>query len=409
MATSIRPFRRSWLLGGLVLLLACGGGGSTESSTAAPPVIGAFAVAPTTITSGQDVTLTWSVSSAESLSLSPGIGVVTGTSATVHVSATTTYTLTATNANGTDTAQSTVTLAPAGTVRIVYLHHSTGGNVWGGGVPGYFTAYNTTHGTHYQITERAYPDAPYPWANYPYDYWNLWVNPSGPADDGNPNIHSLEKLCSDYDVIVFKHCFPVSDLEADTGSASVSSSVKRAENYKLQVRWAEDPAECLSHQEVHRLDRRGPDVGTVQYRERPAGQGLLRLGQEHLGCGWRQCLRLGLLRAGNGRGELPEGRPLFQRRFPSQWHLLQHGGSLPRAAHRGCDRRSGRFRKPHGALTPSCGGMRGNCRGRLDQAMSPFAPSTTAPSSLTPRVRAPRKSALMQIAWLRSVPNSVAS
>jgi hypothetical protein len=234
MATSIRPFRRSWLFGGVVLLLACGGGGSTESSTAAPPVIGAFAVAPTTITSGQDVTLSWSVSSAESLSLSPGIGVVTGTSATVHVSATTTYTLTATNANGTDTAQSTVTLAPAGTVRIVYLHHSTGGNVWGGGVPGYFTAYDTTHGTHYQITERAYPDAPYPWANYPYDYWNLWVNPSGPADDGNPNIHSLEKLCSDYDVIVFKHCFPVSDLEADTGSASVSSSVKRAENYKLQ-------------------------------------------------------------------------------------------------------------------------------------------------------------------------------
>jgi hypothetical protein len=234
MTATTRPFLCSVLLSGMVLLLACGGGGSAETSTAARPVIGAFAVAPATITSGQDVTLTWSVAGAESLSLSPGIGPVTGTGATVHASATTTYTLTATNASGTDTAQSTVTLAPAGTVRIAYLHHSTGGNVWGGGVPDYFAAYNTTHGTHYQITERAYPDSPYPWANYPYDYWNLWVNPSGPAEDGNPNIHSLAKLCSDYDVIVFKHCFPVSDLAADTGSASVSSSAKRAENYKLQ-------------------------------------------------------------------------------------------------------------------------------------------------------------------------------
>jgi len=131
-------------------------------------------------------------------------------------------------------ASSDAPIHPTGTVRILYLHHSTGANVWAGGVAAYFTSYNASRGTEYQITERAYPDTPYEWANYPYDYWNLWVNPSGPANDSNPNIHSLSKLCNDYDVIVFKHCFPTSGIEADTGLPSVSSTDKRAENYKLQ-------------------------------------------------------------------------------------------------------------------------------------------------------------------------------
>ena len=45
---------------------------------------------------------------------------------------------------------------------------------------------------------------------------------------------TLEILTPEYDVIVFKHCYPVSDVQEDTGNADVSSSTKTAENYKLQ-------------------------------------------------------------------------------------------------------------------------------------------------------------------------------
>ena len=60
------------------------------------------------------------------------------------------------------------------TVRVVYLHHSTGGVIWNGDgthtVPRGLASYNSAHGTHYEITELAYPNSPYPWDNYPYDY-----------------------------------------------------------------------------------------------------------------------------------------------------------------------------------------------------------------------------------------------
>ena len=72
---------------------------------------------------------------------------------------------------------STPTSGPAqsGSVRILLLHHSTGQNVWDGGVPGQIAAYNAAHGTAYQIEERAYPDDPWPWDNYPSDYYRIWV------------------------------------------------------------------------------------------------------------------------------------------------------------------------------------------------------------------------------------------
>jgi hypothetical protein len=135
----------------------------------------------------------------------------------------------------------TVTTLPAGTIRVAYLHHSTGGNIWGGGVPEFFAAYNTAHGTKYQIDEITYPAAPaagymsstgYPWANYPYDYWNLWVNHTGSSQDrGELN---LDQIAANYDVIMFKHCFPVSNIEADGVTSSVSSSTQTVANYKLQ-------------------------------------------------------------------------------------------------------------------------------------------------------------------------------
>ena len=45
---------------------------------------------------------------------------------------------------------------------------------------------------------------------------------------------TLEILTKQYDVIIFKHCFPVSRINADTGSPDINSDVKSIENYKLQ-------------------------------------------------------------------------------------------------------------------------------------------------------------------------------
>jgi hypothetical protein len=138
-------------------------------------------------------------------------------------------------------------LTPMGSrVRIAYLHHSTGEVVWSGGVPAFIEAWNGTHGTDYRITEVSYPATTggwppvirrlartYPWANYPYDYWNLWVKHTGSSRDrGELNLDDLVKT---YDVIVFKHCFPVSRVQPDGKSPPrVSSQEKTLANYKLQ-------------------------------------------------------------------------------------------------------------------------------------------------------------------------------
>ncbi|MFW5735151.1 MAG: hypothetical protein ACOCWR_08835, partial [Oceanidesulfovibrio sp.] len=125
----------------------------------------------------------------------------------------------------------------AGDERILFLHHSTGGGVyWDGDVPGWFENYNAAHGTNYVIEEREYPNDPYPWENYPYDYWNLWIN--GACDDANPNIECLDSLAGQYDVIIFKHCFPGAQLlsDEDAGGPDIASSEKSVANYKLQYR-----------------------------------------------------------------------------------------------------------------------------------------------------------------------------
>ena len=123
--------------------------------------------------------------------------------------------------------------AMANTAKILFLHHSTGEVIWKGGVPAWFTSYNSQHGTNYQSTEQAFPkNDPYGWNNYPYDYWNIWVKHAGAK--AYQNEPTLEMLTSQYDVIVWKHCFPVSNVKADTGRPDVASSDKRLENYKLQ-------------------------------------------------------------------------------------------------------------------------------------------------------------------------------
>jgi hypothetical protein len=123
--------------------------------------------------------------------------------------------------------------AQAQEARILFLHHSAGGVIWEGGVPEWFEQHNAAHGTKYRITQQAFPkESPYGWQNYPYDYWNICVEHAG--DKPCQEEATLEMLAPQYEVIAWKHCFPVSDVEADTGQPDVRSAEKRRENYVLQ-------------------------------------------------------------------------------------------------------------------------------------------------------------------------------
>lgn len=129
--------------------------------------------------------------------------------------------------------------------KICFLHHSTGGNIWAGNstgrnyfseeitVPKWFIEYNDENGTKYFIEEKTFPKAkPYGWNNYPYDYYNIWVKNAG--DKPFMEEPTLEILTQEYNMIIFKHCFPVSNIVENTGEPDVNSSIKTIENYKLQ-------------------------------------------------------------------------------------------------------------------------------------------------------------------------------
>jgi hypothetical protein len=73
------------------------------------PVISSFTANPQTVSSGQPVTLNWSVSGASYFVVSPQVGAVRGSSVTVTPTKTTTYTLYGTNAYGRSTATVNVT------------------------------------------------------------------------------------------------------------------------------------------------------------------------------------------------------------------------------------------------------------------------------------------------------------
>jgi hypothetical protein len=119
--------------------------------------------------------------------------------------------------------------------KAIFLHHSTGDGVFSEGqVTDKIVQYNSAHQTNYQIDEFSYPDSPYPWANYPYDFWNLWIN--GGCNSDKPGIECLETLSERYDVIVFKHCFPGANIQGDAENPDVSSGEKTLANYKLQYR-----------------------------------------------------------------------------------------------------------------------------------------------------------------------------
>ncbi len=114
-------------------------------------------------------------------------------------------------------------------MKIVFLHHSTGDLIWQGGVPEWFEQYNRENGTDYRIAEQAFPKN---MGNYPYDYWNVWVDHAG--TEAFMKEPTLEILTRKYDVIIWKHCFPVSNIREDTGDPIIGSDEKRIENYRPQ-------------------------------------------------------------------------------------------------------------------------------------------------------------------------------
>lgn len=133
--------------------------------------------------------------------------------------------------------------------RIIFLHHSTGRIIYNGGkepnlimrklfpqkayVPKWFDDYNKRNGTNYLIKEQFFPkNKPYGWNNYPYDYYNIWVKNAG--DSPYMEEPTLEILTQQYDLIIFKHCYPVSNIVNDINKPDINSSDKRLENYKLQ-------------------------------------------------------------------------------------------------------------------------------------------------------------------------------
>jgi hypothetical protein len=137
---------------------------------------------------------------------------------------------------------------PKPDLRILFLHHSTGNNIWYGDVEPYkryylkkdtcmvprlMKEYNEKNGIKISLDEQNFPEGPqYPWDNYPYDYYNIWVKNAG----GKPYMgeSTLELLTKEYDIIIFKHCFPVSGILKDDQNPDINSNKKTLENYKLQ-------------------------------------------------------------------------------------------------------------------------------------------------------------------------------
>jgi hypothetical protein len=144
-------------------------------------------------------------------------------------------------------------------MNIIYLHHSTGAVIWYGTestwlrrftqkfsgrlsdlvggkkahLPTLFEKYNNEHKKNYLISEMEFPKAkPYGWNNFPFDYYNIWINNAG--DKPFMTEPTLEMLTKQYQVIIFKHCYPVSNIGPDQESADINSYKKTISNYKLQ-------------------------------------------------------------------------------------------------------------------------------------------------------------------------------
>ena len=132
---------------------------------------------------------------------------------------------------------------------IIFLHHSTGRIIWNGKPPSFlekvagrisdglasklgkngqlptlFEAYNSSSDKTYAIEEMVFPkDKGYGWKNYPFDYYNIWVKNAG--KEPFMEEPTLEILTKDHQVIIFKHCFPVSNIRADEDATDINSEI----------------------------------------------------------------------------------------------------------------------------------------------------------------------------------------
>jgi len=139
-------------------------------------------------------------------------------------------------------------------IKIIFLHQSTGEIIWLGSEPTLLTRgarrinpklgkivtrkgnlqklfedYNLNNEDKYLIEEMRFPENT---GNFPYNYYNIWIKNAGNEPyNGDP---TLEMLTQDYQVIIFKHCYPVSNIINDQDSADINSNLKTISNYKLQ-------------------------------------------------------------------------------------------------------------------------------------------------------------------------------
>ena len=129
---------------------------------------------------------------------------------------------------------------------VIFLHHSTGKTILRGATSKYlykvfkngdiqkwFRKYNKNNKTNYIFEDLYFPKKSlYGANNDPYDYYNIWVKNAG----NNPFMEepTLEILTKEYDLIIWKHCFPIGNIKEDTGNPDINSKEKRLENYKLQ-------------------------------------------------------------------------------------------------------------------------------------------------------------------------------
>ena len=130
--------------------------------------------------------------------------------------------------------------------KAIFLHHSTGEGVIKGDVSKiswklfkqgsfgkWLKDYNKDNKSNFIVDEVRFPKKqPYGWKNYPFDYYNIWVKHAG--QEPYMEEPTLEMLTKDYGLIIFKHCYPVSKIEADSGNANIDSEEKQLQNYKLQ-------------------------------------------------------------------------------------------------------------------------------------------------------------------------------
>jgi hypothetical protein len=156
-------------------------------------------------------------------------------------------------------------------MNIVFLHHSVGEFIWDGkppsilkraikkispkladnlfnrfaDLPNYFKVYNQDNSKNFSITEIDFPKLkPYGWNNNPFDYYNIWVVNEG--DQQFLTEPTLEILTKDYEVIIFKHCYPINNIKPNLDSANINSWIPTLDNYKLQYNAIRDKLHMFS-------------------------------------------------------------------------------------------------------------------------------------------------------------------